>query len=191
MIFSVIFFSVGLVACNSENESINHSVNNESYPGQAGADKIEIKESNYENIKQTEISNEVKNEDFKLIVKSEKQNFSIDEPIKFITELYYIGSDQEVTVYPSAGLISYHILSKDGTFELKSEGEDSRESFVIQKNQPYITTFEFDKKDEGFGSLLESLGAGNYIIKIQVSYGIGIFLNEKYLATELNFKISE
>lgn len=171
-----------LVACNTEIEGRENveDVNEKNELDNDGLNSV-----------QTNFSNEVENEDFKLILKSEKQNFSNNEPIIFTAELHYIGAGQEMEVYSNASLIDFQIQNEDGTFELISEGVDYHHSYEIQKDEPYMTTFEFDKNDEASRSLLESMITGDYTIKIQASYGKEDFLTNTHLTTGLNFKISE
>ncbi|MGD6894592.1 hypothetical protein [Bacillus infantis] len=104
-------------------------------------------------------------------------------------ELHYLGSQQEMSVYSNATLIDYQLLSDDGNFKLSSEGVDTANKFVIPKNQPYIETFVFDKKDESFGSLLDSMAAGSYTLKVEASYEVEGSQDEEDLATEINFEV--
>jgi predicted TPR repeat methyltransferase len=163
--------SIFLAACNITDKEVT--------------EKVDVEED----VEPAGISKEVENDHFKLVVKSEKQNFALDEPIVVTAELHYLGSEQEMIVYSNATLIDYQLLSDDGNFELSSEGVDTANKFVIPKNQPYIETFEFDKKDESFGSLLDSMAAGSYTMKVEASYEVEGSQDEEDLATEINFEV--
>lgn len=137
------------------------------------------------------VVSEAENEEFKLIVTSEKDRYALDEEIPFNIEIHNISDEEELTVYTNSTLLYFHLIGEDNDVEVRSDGMDMAEVRTIIKGEPHKETLVLDKEDEAYGDLLEGMNAGKYTIIFRVAYGKDGYMDRKEVSTQLEFEIED